>query len=120
MPSPSSAAASSSSASSAHDDLVARAIEAGIASHAELPARVRAALPASEWKARARHLLVRRGAAWGSSAAARGCCGEREYYEALVKHYLESKRVRRKRIDEEKRDKKTERKETKTQRKKEN
>ena len=69
-------------------------VEAGIASHAELPARVRALLPASEWRARGRALLVRRGAAWGASAVARGCCGEREYYEALVKYYLEAKRVR--------------------------
>ena len=101
MPPPSSSAFSSSSSShssaaaaAAHDDLVARAVEAGISSHAELPPRVRALLPASEWRARCRGFLIRRGVAWGSSAAARGCCGEREYYEALVGHYLEAKRVR--------------------------
>jgi len=102
LPSSSSAAVSAASASSAsssnsaaNDDLVARAVDAGIASHAELPPRVRALLPASEWRLRCWSLLVRRGVAWGASAAARGCCGEREYYEALVKHYLEAKRVRR-------------------------
>ena len=95
MPPPSAAAAAEADALAAtFDDLVSRAVEAGISSHAELPARVRALLPASEWRARCRALLVRRGAAWGASAAARGCCGEREYYEALVKYYLEAKRVR--------------------------
>ena len=95
MPPPSAAAAAEADALAATvDDLVSRAVEAGISSHAELPARVRALLPASEWRARCRALLVRRGAAWGASAAARGCCGEREYYEALVKYYLEAKRVR--------------------------
>ena len=95
MPPPSAAAAAEADALAAtFDDLVSRAVEAGISSHAELPARVRALLPASEWRARCRARLVRRGAAWGATAAARGCCGEREYYEALVKHYLEAKRVR--------------------------
>lgn len=79
---------------SSHDSIVERAIEAGIAVHAELPPRIRASLPASEWRARARAYLVKKGVAWGASAAARGCCGEREYYEALVAYYLEAKRVR--------------------------
>lgn len=97
MPPPSSSAAtaaSSSSSAAAHDDLVARAVEAGIASHAELPPRVRALLPASEWRARCRKFLIKRGVAWGASSPARGCCGEREYYEALVSHYLAARRVR--------------------------
>ena len=67
MPPPSSSAFSSSSSShssaaaaAAHDDLVARAVEAGISSHAELPPRVRALLPASEWRAHRERCRVRR------------------------------------------------------------
>ena len=93
-PSSSAAAAEAEALAATLDDLVSRAIDAGIASHAELPARVRAMLPASEWRSRCKSLLLRKGVAWGASAAAKGCCGEREYYESLVKYYLEAKRVR--------------------------
>ena len=75
----------------ATDEYVARAVASG-ASYDDLPPRVRALLPHTEWRARVRTTCARAGAAWAGSPAER-VCGENEYYEGLVKLFKEGNRV---------------------------
>ena len=75
----------------ATDEYVARAVASG-ASYDDLPPRVRALLPHTEWRARVRVTCARAGVAWAGSPAER-VCGEAEYYEGLVKLFKEGNRV---------------------------
>ncbi|KAF8055757.1 Fam91a1 [Scenedesmus sp. PABB004] len=69
----------------AYEEYVKKAIATG-RSYAELPERVRAALPPAEWAARVREFCIQRGAPWATSAA-RALCGEQEYYDELLRTY---------------------------------
>ncbi|KAI8462738.1 MAG: FAM91 N-terminus-domain-containing protein [Monoraphidium minutum] len=69
----------------AFEEYIRRAIATGRA-YDDLPARVKAALPAGEWRAKVREFCIQRGYPWSGSAA-RNACGQQEYYEDLLARY---------------------------------